>query len=114
MIYYIIFKLMFLEGICIESVKSTYITIQHFYESNKKYIRPYLMIRQKGYIMKKENVVKLYVVVAHSVADDYWSSIDELTIFSKREDAEKEKEKLENGDHKGYPVEIFERVVNGN
>ena len=56
----------------------------------------------------------VYVVAAHSVADDYWSSIDELSIFSKREDAEKEKERLEKGDHKGYPVEIFERVVNDN
>ena len=69
---------------------------------------------------KRETVVKIleagvgaavYVVVAHSVADDYWSSIDALSVFTKREDAEKEKEKLENGDHKGYPVEIFERVL---
>ena len=51
---------MFLEGICIESVKSTYITIQHFYESNKNYISPIFLDRQKGKIMsKKENVVKV-------------------------------------------------------
>ena len=65
--------------------------------------------------MKREDVNPVvYVVVAHSVADDYWSSIDELSIFSKREDAEKEKERLKQEDHKGYPVEIFERVVNDN
>ena len=80
-----------------------------------KYISTIFKIGRKVKIMNTENSKKpVYVVVAHSVADDYWSSIDALTIFTKREDAEKEKERLEKGDHKGYPVEIFERVVNDN
>ena len=83
------------------------------------YTSPIFKIGRKVKVMNTENSKKpvnqiVYVVVAHSVADDYWSSIDDISIFSKREDAEKEKERLEKGDHKGYPVEIFERVVNDN